>query len=177
MDETWFIFPISGTLIGTVILLPIICILAGVDRVGAFIYGHYSVFFIIFSVISIILMLIPFIGGIHLASVLSIPAGIICSSQMLYMLHFGLKAVYSMNGDVLVELGRVLLFIVWLLYMLIDIIATFGSMGLGAFFSFGYKHEKNTAADTGELYSSLGISVGISSLVGVLGWIINWLFL
>ncbi len=176
-NETWFIFPISGTLIGIVVLLPILCILVGADSAFNFIYGNYTVFFSIFSIISIILILIPLIGGIHLASILSFPAGAICSSQMLYMFHFGLNAIGNINDYGFALIGRTLLFIIWLIYMLINIIATFGSMGIGAFFSFGYKSIKNSTADTGELYSNLGISVGISTLFGVIGWIINWFFL
>lgn len=175
--ETWYFFPISGTLIGTIILLPILCVLVGADSAYAFIYNNYSVFFTIFLIVSVIIIIIPLFGGIHLASVLSFPAGIICTSQMLYMFRFGLNAIGNIDDTGFALIGRTLLFIVWLIYMLINIIVTFGSMGIGAFFSFGYKAVKESTADTGELYSNLGIAVGISTVVGIIGWIVNCFFL
>lgn len=176
-NETWLFFSISWTVIGIVVLLPLLCLLFGADNTLTVLRENYGIFSGGLFIISIVLILIPFFSGFHLASILSLPAGAVCSSQMLYMLDVGFDIISNMENYGFGLLNRTILFIIWLIYMLINIVVAFGSMGLGAFFAFGYRSEKKVSANTAKLYSNLGLTVGPSAAVGLIGWIVNWMFL
>lgn len=169
--EVWVFSPISWTAILIIIGLPILCVFAGLDALFDFIHNHINIIAIVgiivalgFSFIAIFVSKKPFY-------LLTILTNTFSLSQFLYMLVNGSQAIYMMETMYLAGLWRLIVFLIWLVYLFLNLAVCIFGMGLAPYCVFDNRASKTND----DFYGTL--STIICAIAGVVGWVINLIFL
>lgn len=161
MDDMKIYFPISGTVIAIVVLMPILAIFGGLEQLRRFLFQHAISIIIIISIISLILSIIPAITN---KSCIYILSGIILTSQLLFYVFMGCDAleIYT-HYSYLKYIWGIILFALWVLFGTLNLCVTYITLGLNCIFSFKeIKHKEDKI-----------LSKWIGSILGTIGWVIN----
>ena len=167
MDD-YIIYPISTTLIVTVILAPIIVIFAGLYEAFNFISSILPIITTIMIIISCILTVIPFSNLLLNKSkkfsgtmILHLFGSAIATSQLVFFLQTGINSLLTMETSGFALLWTLFVFGWWLIYGGVNALATYVLL-----FSTVGSFKKNEIEDYGLM--SIGLCI-----LGIVGWIVN----
>jgi hypothetical protein len=161
MDDVVIIYPISITAIAIIVLLPFVAVFMGLDLVREFVLQHISIIIIISSVVSLVLSLV---SALKNKSFVYILGGLIITSQLLFYVFYGCITLetYTRAGFIMYIWG-IILFVLWVLYGIVNIIVTYFILGLNCF----------CPNDKIEVWVSKKLFKWASTILGAIGWVIN----
>ena len=170
-SETWVITPITTTTIFIIIGIPLLCLFAGLDALFIFIHNHISAINIVCIIAASLLAIITIIGSKKPIFLLTIPSTALALSQFLYMLINGSNAIYLMDKMYLAAFWRLIVFVIWLVYAVLNLVVCFGTMGFGA-----YSVIRDSIKKTNDFSDGI-LSMIAYAIAGGVGWVINFLFI